>query len=107
MREVLGEMCEWNSVDNCEKAATRSKNVRFGARMRTQCRCNVSEMGSDGLKSMTEESAIKLERFGAKYVSEKLLKTAKKVAARGENVTIWGENSNLLPTGGRGRMADA
>ena len=103
----MGEMCEWNSVKNCKKATARSENVPFRACMRTQCRCNVSEMGADGLKSMTEESAIKLEMFGAKYVSEKLLKTAKKVAARGENVTIRGENSNLLPTGGRGRMADA
>ena len=65
MREVLGEMCEWNSVKNCEKATARSENVRFGARMRTQCRCNVSGMGADGLKSMPEESGMKLERFGA------------------------------------------
>ena len=65
IRKVLGKMCEWNSVKNCKKTATRSENVRFGARMRTQCRCNVSEMGADGLKSMPEESAMKLERFGA------------------------------------------
>ena len=65
MREVWGETCERNSVENCKKAAARSENVRFGARMRTQCRCNVSEMGADGLKSMPEESGMKLERFGA------------------------------------------
>ena len=65
MREVLGKMCEWNSVKNCEKAMARSENVRFGAHMRTQCHCNVSGMDADGLKSMPEESVMKLERFGA------------------------------------------
>ena len=107
MREVLGERCEWNSVKNCKNAATRSESGRSGARMRTQCNCNVSEMGTDGLKLMPGESAIQLERFGVKYVSERLLKTAKKVAARGENVPIQGENSHLLSARGRGRMADA
>ena len=64
MREVGGEICEWNSIENCEKAATMSENVRFGACMRTRCRYNVSEMSADGLKSMLGESAMKLRGSG-------------------------------------------
>ena len=90
MREVGGEVCERNSIKNSERAAARSINFSFGARMRTICRRNLRETGADGLNSMPGESATKLERFGAKYLSERLLKTAKKVAARGENVPILG-----------------
>ena len=103
MREVLGEMCEWNSVKNCEKAATRSENVRVGARMRTQCCCNVSEMGADGLQSMPEESAIKLETFGAKYVSERLLKLQKRWRRKAK-MSQFGAKTHICcqPGGGGG-----
>ena len=107
MREVGGEACERNSIKNSERAAARGNNFPFGARMRTLCRQNLRETGADGLKSMPGESATKIERFGAKYVSERLLKTAKKVATRGENVPTQGKNSHLLSARGRGRMAGA
>ena len=108
MREVWGEVCERNSIKNSERAAARGNSSLFGARIRTLvCRQNMRGTGADGLKLMPGESATKLERFGAKYVSERLLKTAKKVVARGENVPTRGENSHLLSARGRGRMADA
>ena len=108
MREVLGKMCEWNSVENCKKVATRSKNVQFGARMRTQCHCNVSEMGSDGLQLMPEESAIKkLETFGVKYVSERLLKLQKRWRRKAKMSQFGAKTHICCQPRGPGRMADA
>ena len=52
---------------------------------------------------MAGESAMKLERFGAKHVSERLFETAKKAAARGNNVPIRGKNSPFLVSQGTGK----
>ena len=52
---------------------------------------------------MPGESAMKLERFGAKHVSEILFETAKKAAARGNNVPIRGKNSPFLVSQGAGK----
>ena len=43
---------------------------------------------------------MKLERFEAKHVSERLFNFAKKVTARGKNVPIRGKNSHFLSARG-------
>ena len=104
MRELGGEACERNSIKNSERAAARGNSSLFGARIRTLvCRQNMRGTGADGLKSMPGESVTKLERFRAKYVSEILLKTAKRWR-REAKMSQFGAKTHICcqPGGGGG-----